>query len=145
MVNRGMKKIFYCLGQEQGLPTAQWAALKTLWNNDGLTISEMGEKLLIKNSTMTALIDRMERDGLVRRVRATNDRRAVKVFLSERGTRLKDEVPNLEEYFREIVGRVLSEEEVNTLIGLLNKMSGGLQEHLDRNSNDTAHKGNWCR
>lgn len=132
---KSMKKIFYCLGQEQGLPIAQWSALKTLWNRDGLTISEIGEKLFIKNSTMTALIDRMERDGLVRRERDPGDRRSVRVFLSARGAGLKDRVPDLEEYFRETVGRILSEEEISTLILLLNKMSTGLDDYLESQNN----------
>jgi len=133
---KGIKKIFYCLGQEQGLPIAQWSAMKTLWNRDGLTISEMGEKLFIKNSTMTALIDRMERDGLVRRERDPEDRRSVRVFLTEKGAGLKNKVPDLEDYFRETVGRILTEEELITLIHLLNKMSGGLSDYLENKKNE---------
>ncbi|HBV97609.1 MAG TPA: MarR family transcriptional regulator [Desulfotomaculum sp.] len=141
---KSTKKIFYCLGQEQGLPIAQWSALKTLWNVDGLTISEMGEKLFIKNSTMTALIDRMERDGLVRRERDPLDRRSVRVFLSEKGACLKDSVPDLEVYFRKTVSSVLSEEEISTLILLLDKMSVGLGNYLENNKNCTLQKENCC-
>lgn len=142
---KSMKKIFYCLGQEHRLPPAQWSAMKTLWNRDGLTISEMGEKLLIRNSTMTALVDRMERDGLVRRERDPEDRRAVRVFLTPIGEGLKNEVPDLEDYFRETVGHILSEDEITTLILLLNKMSAGLDDYLENRQKCAPQKENRSR
>jgi len=38
-----MQKIFYAVAQEHGLASAQWGALKILWDSDGLTASELSE------------------------------------------------------------------------------------------------------
>lgn len=120
-----MQKNFHSLAQDHGLAGAQWAALKILWKTDGLTISHLSEKLFLKNSTMTTLIDRMVRDGFVERKRDRDDRRMVKIYLTDKGAAVRDRVPDFESHFTSVVRGSLSEEEMNTLILLLGKMTGG--------------------
>ncbi|MHB8157002.1 MAG: MarR family winged helix-turn-helix transcriptional regulator [Desulfocucumaceae bacterium] len=125
-----MKQLFYAHAQEQGLATAQWGGLKVLWNNDGLTISEMSQRLFSKNSTITTLVDRMERDGYVKRKRAKEDRRVVKVYLTDKGLKIKDSVVDFETHFMSLARGFLSDEELSNLISLLNKLSEGLGSHI---------------
>jgi DNA-binding MarR family transcriptional regulator len=78
--------------KEKGLPdisVAYFAVLQALWENDGLSISDLGEKVQLEKSTMTSLIDRMEAAGLLRRDDHPTDRRAYKICLTPRGKELE--------------------------------------------------------
>lgn len=75
-----------------GVAVGQWPLLLHLWDEDGLTQKELSRRVHIEEPTTTRTLDRMERDGLVRRVRNPRNRRQVNVFLTERGVSLRDEL-----------------------------------------------------
>ena len=62
---------------------------------DGITMSDLSEKLGIDISTMTRNIQRIEKKGLVKRSPNPNDKRSIKLFLSDRGSTLSNSI-NLE-------------------------------------------------
>jgi len=79
------------------ISVAYFAVLHALWENDGMSISDLGEKAQLEKSTMTSLIDRMERAGLLRREDHPTDRRAYRICLTARGKELEkklDQVVN---------------------------------------------------
>ena len=79
------------------ISVAYFAVLHALWENDGLNISDLGEKAQLEKSTMTSLIDRMEGAGLLRREDHPTDRRAYRISLTFRGKELEkllDQVVN---------------------------------------------------
>jgi len=59
---------------------------------DGVTISELSEKLGIDISTMTRNIQRIEKKQLIKRAPNPNDRRSIKLFLSQRGSTLSNSI-----------------------------------------------------
>jgi MarR family transcriptional regulator, organic hydroperoxide resistance regulator len=63
--------------------------LLALYRADGQTISELGETVSLEKSTMTGLIDRMVRAGLVNREADPADRRVLRVWLTERGKQVQ--------------------------------------------------------
>mgnify|MGYP002067418035 FL=1 len=71
------------------ISVAYFAVLQALWGNDGLSISDLGERAQLEKSTMTSLIDRMEGAGLVRREDHPTDRRAYRICLTARGKELE--------------------------------------------------------
>ena len=81
------------------ISVAYFAVLQALWGNDGLSISDLGERAQLEKSTMTSLIDRMEGAGLVRREDHPTDRRAYRICLTARGK-------ELEENLDQVVNRV---------------------------------------
>ena len=64
---------------------AYLSVLLSLWNEDGLKANELGKRAGLEPSTMTGLLDRMERDGLVKREADPNDRRAHRIHLTQEG------------------------------------------------------------
>ncbi|MFS8631057.1 MAG: molybdopterin-dependent oxidoreductase, partial [Bacillales bacterium] len=70
----------------------QFVALQWLLEEGDLTIGELSNKMYLACSTTTDLIDRMERNGLVSRVRDEHDRRVVRIHLLEKGERIIEEV-----------------------------------------------------
>src|SRR5260221_14234807 len=67
------------------VPPGRFGVLEVIAANSGLSQSELGALLGIDRSTIVAVIDRLERDGLVRRLPAPNDRRSHALKLSEKG------------------------------------------------------------
>jgi len=64
---------------------AQSGILFLLKQKDGLTMTELGKALAIDNATITGLVDRLERDGFVRRNKSASDRRALNISITPQG------------------------------------------------------------
>ncbi len=64
---------------------AYLGVLLALWNEDGLKANELGKRAGLEPSTMTGLLDRMERDGVLKRKPDPNDRRANRIHLTKEG------------------------------------------------------------
>lgn len=80
--------------QAYGITIAQWSVLVVLWEVDGLTHKELSDRVMVEMATISRTLDRMERDGLVNRVRSETDRRQVHVHLTDKGAGLwRDLVP----------------------------------------------------
>ena len=72
-----------------GLTYTQYIVFLVLWEQDGLTVSEIGEKLMLDNGTLSPLLKKMEQAGYVIRRRSRQDERNVVIHLTEKGQELK--------------------------------------------------------
>ncbi|HOJ14277.1 MAG TPA: MarR family transcriptional regulator [Deltaproteobacteria bacterium] len=120
---------------EEGLTDLKPAYLGTLlslWKDDGLKIIELGRRAGLEPSTMTGLIDRMEKDGLVSRVPDPEDRRVIRVFLTSEGRDIELSVASVVE---KVMAKILSgfeDDEVALLKESLRKMLSNIhQENAD--------------
>lgn len=84
-----MTKLYKPLLAELGLTYPQYLVMLALWQEDGLSVSELGAELHLDSGTLTPLLKRLEAAGLVTRERATEDERRVHVHLSAAGRKLK--------------------------------------------------------
>jgi DNA-binding MarR family transcriptional regulator len=76
------------LARQVDLTGPQLTVLKLLEGVGDLSLSELSERIRAQNSTVTGIIDRMEREGLVVRARSTEDRRVVKIKLTDKGSKI---------------------------------------------------------
>jgi len=83
-VTSHLKKGFTTAGINTIKP-AYLGVLLSLWSEDGLKANELGKRAGLEPSSMTGLLDRMERDGLVKREPDPNDRRASRIYLTQSG------------------------------------------------------------
>lgn len=81
-----------------GLTTSQFFLLIALYEENGILISKLAEKVALDKATLTGIIDRLERDGFVERRDDPKDRRAIRVYLTPKAEALRDEL--LEIYHR---------------------------------------------
>ncbi|WIJ26325.1 MarR family winged helix-turn-helix transcriptional regulator [Devosia sp. RR2S18] len=72
-----------------GLTYPQYLVFLVLWEQDGLTVKALGERLFLDSGTITPLVKRLEGRGLLRRERDKADERLVRVFLTEEGRALR--------------------------------------------------------
>ena len=75
-----------------GIGETQFGTLEMLYHLGPLFQNEIGEKLLISKSTVVAVVDKLERQGLVERRRSEEDRRHVFVHLTDAGRAVIDEL-----------------------------------------------------
>ncbi len=84
-----MTKLYKPLLEPLGLTYPQYLVMLVLWEADGLTVSQLGERLALDSGTLTPLLKRLEAAGLVQRLRDAADERRVLLQLSAAGRALK--------------------------------------------------------
>ena len=84
-----MTKLYKPMLEEMGLTYPQYLAMLVLWENDGVTVSELGERLYLDSGTLTPLLKRLEAADLVTRLRDVEDERRVLIRLTAAGRKLK--------------------------------------------------------
>ena len=77
-----------------GITGPQLWVLKTIFQNGSLPLGELSKKMYMHPSTITGVIDRLEKKGYVSRDRDRKDRRVIKVQLTPKGKRLVKRAPN---------------------------------------------------
>jgi MarR family transcriptional regulator, organic hydroperoxide resistance regulator len=84
-----MTRIYKPLLDALGLTYPQYLAMLVLWEQDGIGVSELGERLYLDSGTLTPLLKRLETAGLIARLRAVEDERRVRISLTAAGRKLK--------------------------------------------------------
>lgn len=83
---------FHARVEARGLSVAYWRVLATLSDADGMTMGELTRIVLYKQPTLSKIIDRMEGEGLIERRASADDRRKVRVHITEAGRALVAEL-----------------------------------------------------
>src|SRR5256885_3466426 len=73
-----------------GLTYPQYLVMLVLWEQDGVAVKEIGERLFLDSGTLTPLLKRLEAAGLVKRTRSTEDERQVLIALTQQGHALRE-------------------------------------------------------
>jgi DNA-binding MarR family transcriptional regulator len=129
LINRAarlMAQMFSRRLQRHGVALAQWAILLFLYARDGQTQRELSRVVAIEPPTVARTIDRMVRDGLVRREPHPYDGRATRILLTPHARALREELAAESMAGNELAARVLSAEELETLKTLLRRVIDGL-------------------
>lgn len=119
------------LARSVDLTGPQLTVLKMLEGVGDLSLSELSERIRAQNSTVTGIIDRMEREGLVVRARSTEDRRVVKIKLTDKGSKIARaiEVEPMEIFRGALEG--LSPGEMRDLLKILTKIARRVQTMVE--------------
>ncbi|AKC80452.1 MULTISPECIES: MarR family winged helix-turn-helix transcriptional regulator [Xanthomonas] len=87
--NLAMHKLYRGLLKTLDLTYPQYLVLLVLWETDGRSVSEIGERLYLDSATLTPLLKRLQAAGLVTRTRAASDERQVIIALTDTGRALR--------------------------------------------------------
>ncbi|MEK4628455.1 MAG: MarR family transcriptional regulator [Solibacillus sp.] len=108
--------------QESDLNLTEFAVLELLYHKGNQPIQMIGKKVLIASSSITYVIDKLEKKGYVERVACPNDRRVTYASLTKQGTLFMDEIfPKHEQKLAQLFD-TLSERELVTMIDLLKRV-----------------------
>jgi len=98
------------------LTPSQIKSLFAFKDDKDYPIGELGRNARVKSSTMTDMVDRLERDGIAERIRDVGDRRVVKVRLTKKGKKIKREFVQKSRKDVEAAFSKLGEEERRALL-----------------------------
>lgn len=126
-VTAALKKEFTAVGITNVKP-AYLGVLFTLWRKDGLKVVSLGRQAGLEPSTMTGLIDRMEKSGLVYRGADPNDRRVQRVYLTKEGRSLEKQTMEGVDHVLSKTFREISRQELSRTMDILKKVLENAQE-----------------
>lgn len=113
-----------------GVTPGQYGILKCLWDENGLTVKQIAERMYLDSSTITGLLDRMEQKGLIKRGPDPTDRRALSVVLTAEGQRLEGPVSEAIARANQEVLKDVGDEEAQKLMQLLFDVAAGVRQVL---------------
>ncbi|MEU8798333.1 MarR family transcriptional regulator [Spirillospora sp. NPDC048819] len=118
--------------RDLGLTYPQYLAMLALWETDGLTVKQLGERLRLDSGTLSPLIKRLETAGLVERRRGREDERSVSVHLTEEGTGLRDRAVDVPRRMLDSTGLTMHE------LAQLRRTLQHVTRHLDAATDSAA-------
>ena len=78
-----------------GLTYTQYIVFLVLWEKDGISVTEIGEKLMLDNGTLSPLLKKMEKEGYILRQRSRDDERVVIISLTDKGRALQKKAKDI--------------------------------------------------
>jgi MarR family transcriptional regulator for hemolysin len=125
-VARLLRRNFDRRAQAVGLTRSQWVVLAHLRRTDGLRQTELADLLEVEPITLARLVDRLESDGWVKRQNDANDRRAKRVFLTEKVSPILKQMQLIGKEIREEAMIGMDETKREILKEILLEMRGNL-------------------
>ncbi|MGW4673490.1 MarR family winged helix-turn-helix transcriptional regulator [Streptomyces sp. NPDC004324] len=112
---------------ELGLTYPQYLVMLVLWEQDSITVRDLGNALQLESSTLSPLLKRLEAAGLLRRERRAEDERSVAIRLTDAGARLQEQADSVPLAIGDAMG--LTPEQDATAKHLLRLLTANVTEH----------------
>ncbi|MBR4146634.1 MAG: MarR family transcriptional regulator [Bacteroidales bacterium] len=90
--SRLLTQAYHPLLSEQGLTYPQYLVLLVLWEKDAQPVNDIAKRLYLETNTVTPLLQRMEKEGILTRTKGTKDARQMIVKLTKKGKKLQDQL-----------------------------------------------------
>ena len=122
-----MRRVYDYYEQRLGdfeLTVPQYFVFNALWMGDGVGVGELGERVSLDSSTLTGIIDRMERKGYVERRPNPGDRRSVLVFLTAKARELGPRILDFADELDATLRKQFSPREMDGFEGVLRTLAG---------------------
>ncbi len=112
----------------QDINPAQGRILFALWQNNGLSIIKLSKETGLSKSTLTPMLDRLEKSGLIKRVHSTNDRRKILIFVTAKNKQLQSHYILVSKKMTEIFYKNFTNEERDQFEIYLQQLHNNLLE-----------------
>lgn len=126
MTHRAFTRALQSRLTKHGIPIGQWYYLRVLWLEDGLTQKHLSDQLGIMGPTTVVALRAMEKDGLIKRVRNSTDRRKINILLTEKGKGLETALSPYVEDINSLASNEISSDD----IAAYNRVSEKIRENL---------------
>lgn len=121
-----MKRITDAFGQRlqgSGITRIQWIALYYIQSNEFISQRELAQRMMITDSSAGRLVDRLERDGMVKRIPSATDRRVTLLELTDNGDQTISSLLHVGVEFNDDIMEGITEEDMCTFQRVLEKMT----------------------
>ena len=122
------------LMQPYGLTRAQTYVLAHVMTQDGLTQTELANRMELGTVTLSGLIDRMEAKEWLKREPDPEDRRAKRIWLQPKGKAVRKTINKQANELNRISLKGLSEDKIDDLVEMLKLIKGNLSTEIERRS-----------
>lgn len=113
--------------EQLGITYPQYLVLLILWEHDHLPVNDIAKRLHLETNTVTPLLQRMEKAGLIVRKRGEKDTRQRIVSLTERAILMREKAKEIPQKLSDELAKYVSLDEMLALIPALDKLIDGLQ------------------
>jgi DNA-binding MarR family transcriptional regulator len=110
------------------ISSAQGRIMFALWQEDGISINELAKKTQLKKSTLTSMLDRLEKMGYVRRQRSREDRRKILIQRTDKDRNLESEYVRLSQEHTKIFFHGFTEDQIDRFENDLKRILKNLTE-----------------
>jgi len=108
--------------------SAQGRIMFALWQNDGISINELAKKTQLKKSTLTSMLDRLEKMGYVRRQRSKKDRRKILIRRTEKDRTMEKKYVEVSEEMTRLFYKGFSKNQIDRFEKDLGRILNNLTE-----------------
>lgn len=125
-------KLWYRLAEKQlsstGMIPSELRVLRLLSEQGSCPMVELARNQIMTKGGMTGLVDHLEKQGFIVRIRSKTDRRIINIEITKKGTKLVKKASDIYQEFVEESLHDLSEDEIDSLLKILNKMISSVQK-----------------
>ena len=112
-----------------GITYPQYLVMLVLWEHEKQTVMDISHRLQLDTNTVTPLLQRMEKAGLIKRTKGKEDARQRIVTLTDKGLAMQEQAKHIPECLSaEILNHIGSIEELTKIIPTLDKLIEGLKQ-----------------
>jgi MarR family transcriptional regulator, organic hydroperoxide resistance regulator len=128
--SHAFSRVYQPLLKELKLTYPQFIAMILLWEKDGQSVGQLGEKLLLESNTLTPMLKRLEALGFIKRRRDPEDERQVRILLTDAGRRLRQKSSDVVRSVRKATG--LEDKQFKELRDGVDSLRKALEAHTSR-------------
>ena len=111
-----------------GLTYPQYLVMMVLWEQDNQTVGEIGRRLMLDTNTLTPMLQRMEREGLLVRTHGISDGRQTLVSLTKKGIHLEEQAKDIPACMSQNWhGDTLSNDQLNSMVNAIDTLINGMR------------------
>jgi MarR family transcriptional regulator, transcriptional regulator for hemolysin len=118
------------LRKNVGVTLSQWRVVGALVLRPGLTQKEIADKVGIEGATLVPVIDKMEREGLLKRKPDSKDRRVNRIYLTPKADSLWNSMTECALRIRKVSTKDIPEDQIKAVLETLRKISKNLVKHF---------------
>ena len=111
-----------------GLTYPQYLVMMVLWEQDNQTVGDIGRRLMLDTNTLTPMLQRMEREGLLVRTHGISDGRQTLVSLTKKGIHLEEKAKDIPACMSQNWhGDTLSNDQLNSMVNGIDTLINGMR------------------
>lgn len=119
------------LRKNVGVTLSQWRVVASLVQQPGLTQKEIADKVGVEGATLVPIIDKMEKEGLLKRKPDSKDRRVNRIYLTQKADSLWNSMTECALHIRKVSTKDISEDKLETTLETLRKISKNLSTYFE--------------
>ena len=111
-----------------GLTYPQYLVMMVLWEQDNQTVGDIGRRLMLDTNTLTPMLQRMEREGLLVRTHGISDGRQTLVSLTKKGIHLEEQAKDIPACMSQNWhGDTMSNDQLNSMVNGIDTLINGMR------------------